>query len=67
VDKALYHERIAEINQERGTTVVLVSHDLDLIRKYADHVLWLEGGVVAAEGTPEEVLLPERIAGGRVV
>ena len=66
VDKALYHERIAEINEERGTTVILVSHDLDLIRKYAHHVLWLEGGVVAAEGTPEEVLLADRLNCGRV-
>ena len=66
VDKALYHERISEINQERGTTVILVSHDLDLIRKYAHHVLWIESGVVAAEGTTEEVLRDERIARGRV-
>ncbi len=64
MDKVLYHERIAEINRERGTTVVLVSHDLDLIRKYADHVLWLEAGVIADQGTPESVLRPERVAGG---
>lgn len=67
VDKAQYHERISEINQERGTTVILVSHDLDLIRKYAHHVLWIENGVVAAEGTPEQVLQTDRIARGRVV
>ncbi len=66
VDKALYHERIAEINQERGTTVVLVSHDLDLIRQYAHHVIWVENGMAAAEGSPEEVLSPERVARGRV-
>lgn len=66
VDKALYHERISEINHDRGTTVILVSHDLDLIRKYAHHVLWIESGVVAAEGTPEEVLRDERIARGSV-
>ena len=66
VDKALYHQRIAEICQERGTTVVLVSHDLELIRLHAHHVMWIEDGKVAAEGPPETVLTTDRIARGRV-
>jgi energy-coupling factor transport system ATP-binding protein len=38
-----------------GTSVVLVSHDLDEVAEVADRVCVLEGGSVRAVGTPEEV------------
>ena len=38
-----------------GTSVVMVSHDLDEIAEVADRVCVLEGGVVRAVGTAEEV------------
>lgn len=36
-------------------TVVMVSHQQDLITKVCDRVLWLEEGVVLMEGDPEHV------------
>jgi energy-coupling factor transport system ATP-binding protein len=38
-----------------GTTVVLVSHDLDEVAEVADRICALEGGAVKALGTPAEV------------
>ena len=37
-------------------TVILVTHGLDLAARFADRMLLLSGGQVAAEGTPMDVL-----------
>ena len=47
---------------EAGRTVVLILHDLAMARRYCDHLLLLDQGRVIADGTPQDVLTPERIA-----
>lgn len=50
---------VAEILRELrdgGAAVVLVEHDMDLIRDLADFCYVLDSGKVIAEGTPEHVL-----------
>ncbi len=47
---------LAELNQRRGTTIVMVLHDLNLSARYADHLVALHTGRVVAEGTPREVV-----------
>ncbi|MBI2204560.1 MAG: ABC transporter ATP-binding protein [Candidatus Rokubacteria bacterium] len=44
-----------------GTTIVLVSHDLNLAAQLADRLLLLAAGRVAALGTPADVLVPETL------
>jgi iron complex transport system ATP-binding protein len=39
-----------------GMTVLLVTHGLDLAARFADRMLLLDRGKVAAEGTPHEVM-----------
>jgi ABC-2 type transport system ATP-binding protein len=39
-----------------GHTVVVVSHDPRIVNAYCDRAILLEGGVIAAEGSPEEVV-----------
>ena len=39
-----------------GKTVVFVSHDLALIRRFCDRVLLVEYGLARAQGTPEQVI-----------
>ena len=56
----IHHEMaILELLREstdQGMTVLLVTHGLDLAARFADRVLLLSKGRVAAEGVPEDVL-----------
>jgi iron complex transport system ATP-binding protein len=52
---------IKRLNRERGLTVVLVSHDLNLASQYCDQVLLLNHGRLAAMGTPQTVIQPKII------
>ena len=47
---------LLELNRERGTTVVMVLHDLNLAARYADHLVVLRGGALITAGTPVETL-----------
>ncbi|GAA4110866.1 ABC transporter ATP-binding protein [Nocardioides fonticola] len=47
---------LAELNAERGTTVVMVLHELALAARYADHLVVLHRGRVLRAGPPGEVL-----------
>ena len=44
-----------------GALVVAVMHDLGLAARYCDRVVVVEGGRIAADGAPQEVLTPERL------
>lgn len=46
---------IRELNDALGLTSIIVSHDLEETFKLADQVIILGPGVVAAQGTPDEV------------
>ena len=50
---------LAAQNQRRGTTIVMVLHDLNLSARYADHLVALHTGRVVAEGTPRDVVTEE--------
>ncbi|WP_029430011.1 ABC transporter ATP-binding protein [Blastococcus sp. URHD0036] len=47
---------LTDLNRTRGTTIVMVLHDLNLAARYADSLVALAGGKVHAVGTPAEVL-----------
>ncbi|MBR6726624.1 MAG: amino acid ABC transporter ATP-binding protein [Clostridia bacterium] len=38
-----------------GMTMVIVTHEMGFAREVADRVLFMDGGVIAEEGTPEEI------------
>jgi lipopolysaccharide transport system ATP-binding protein len=42
--------------RKRGTTVVLVSHSLGLIRDLCDQAAWVDGGMIQSVGTAREVV-----------
>ncbi|RDG35424.1 ABC transporter ATP-binding protein [Streptomyces corynorhini] len=52
---------LTDLNQARGTTIVMVLHDLNLAARYADHLIALAEGRLHAAGTPEEVLTCENV------
>lgn len=41
----------------RGTTMVVVTHEMSFAREVANHVIFMDQGVVVEEGTPEEVFV----------
>jgi len=47
---------LRRLNQERGMTILLVSHDLNLAAEVCDRLLLLAAGRLAATGVPEAVL-----------
>lgn len=48
-------EKLASLKRG-GTTLLLVSHDLDAVERWCDEVLWLEAGVVRDRGEPRRVI-----------
>ena len=57
-DEAFTHkclDKFAELKR-RGKTVLLVTHSLDLVSRFCDQALWLDGGVVRAQGDPQRVI-----------
>lgn len=47
---------LRDLNHARGTTIVMVLHDLNLAARYADHLVVMAGGAVLAEGAPADVV-----------
>jgi ABC-type polysaccharide/polyol phosphate transport system ATPase subunit len=60
-------DRLARMRQ-RGVTMVLVSHDLELVTSFADRALYLDRGRVVAEGPTDSVIARYRsdVAGDEV-
>jgi zinc transport system ATP-binding protein len=57
-----FYELIADINRTTTVTILLVSHDLQVVRRFAGHVLCLRDGVVHVQGPPAEVLTEDVLA-----
>jgi len=47
---------LTDLNRERGTTIVMVLHDLNLAARYADQLVAIRDGRVHALGSPEQVI-----------
>lgn len=48
-------EMFYKLNKEYGKTIVLVTHDMDLVAKYAEEVIVMNKGVLTIKGTPKNV------------
>jgi iron complex transport system ATP-binding protein len=55
-------ELVDRLRAERGLTVLTTMHDLSTAGEYADRMVLLSGGRVAAAGTPREVLTERLLA-----
>ncbi len=51
-------QRLREVARAHGRSVVIVVHEINYAAAYADHIVALKDGRLAATGTPEEVLCP---------
>ena len=42
---------------KQGMTMVVVTHEMGFAREVSDRVLFMDGGVICEEGTPEQIFL----------
>lgn len=60
---ALDPEMVGEVLQlmktiaREGITMIVVTHEIDFAREVANHVVFMDGGHIIEEGTPEEVIM----------
>jgi iron complex transport system ATP-binding protein len=52
---------VRRMNREHGTTVLMISHDLNLTAEFCSRMVLLDQGRVSADGTPAEVLTEGRL------
>ena len=46
---------VLDVNQEWGTTIALIEHDMGVVMDISDHVAVLDMGAKISQGTPDEV------------
>lgn len=51
--------KLRQLNQERGLTVLMVSHDLNLASQCCDQLLLFHQGEIVKRGCPRDVIRPE--------
>jgi lipopolysaccharide transport system ATP-binding protein len=57
-DEAFTHKCLDKFSEfrRRGKTILIVTHQLDLVERFCDEALWLDGGLVKAHGDPRRVI-----------
>jgi branched-chain amino acid transport system permease protein len=48
--------------QGEGRSVLVIEHNLDIVRQLANHILFLDNGQLVAEGSPEKIFGDDRLA-----
>ena len=57
-----FYDLIADINRRTGVTILLVSHDLTVVHRFAHHVLCLRDGMIHCQGSPDMILTQEMLS-----
>lgn len=47
---------LTDLNKKRGTTIVMVLHDINLSARYADYIFALHKGKLISEGAPSDII-----------
>lgn len=42
---------------KEGITMIIVTHEMNFAREVSNHIIFMDGGVVVEEGTPQEIFL----------
>jgi len=54
-------ELILHLNQERGLTIVMASHDINIASEFCDRLILLQQGRIYKMGPPQEVVIKDNI------
>ncbi|WP_027407274.1 energy-coupling factor transporter ATPase [Anaerovibrio sp. RM50] len=54
-------EKFRKLHKESGTTIVLISHNMDNIASYADNVIILNKGKITLEAPPDEAFSQQEV------
>jgi len=52
---------ILTLNRERGLTIIMASHDMNIASEFCDRLILLQDGRIYKMGTPDEVITQENI------
>lgn len=52
---------LKQLNEEKGTTIILVLHDINLACRYSDKIILMDKGEIVSKGTPIEVVTRKNI------
>jgi branched-chain amino acid transport system ATP-binding protein len=52
---------ILKVNDEIGTTMVLIEHDMGVVMDISDNVVVLDYGKIIADGPPDEVRVNQEV------
>lgn len=52
---------LKKLNSERGTTIILIIHDINLAARYSDDIILLNEGEIIESGNPEDVITAKNI------
>lgn len=58
--KELFYQLVFKLRRQYDLSIILVSHDLEMVERYADRIVLLNQKVLCA-GTPAEVLTSEKL------
>lgn len=60
IGKRIIFDKIKKLHEE-GTTVILVSHNMDDVAKMADRIFVMHQGILVAQGTPKEIFAQRKL------
>lgn len=55
------YQLLRKLVRDHGRTILMAAHDLNLAAMHADRMILLDGGKLVADGTPDQLMIPETI------
>jgi len=55
IGKQEVFDMAAKLNRDRGMTVIVIEHEVEVMARYADRVIVLDQGRIVMNGTPQEI------------